>query len=258
MSNPNNKTCYVTWSGGIDSTGVIGLLLQHGWLVYPVTLMFGAPGYRTREETARQQLSERFEMMYPDTWFDIAHRDGNFLNEFTSDGVEITRRNKHILDYMMQNFVIAHDGYYIGMGEYIGADTWAVKDHVGAHDADSRFLAAYLLHEYGLSYRLMTLADFGESRYKADRVKLLVDAIGPDAALLTSNCMDSDPTRHCGRCYKCIERNVAFEIVLGEGFDTTQYISDPKTISYYAQYQKQMRGQAVDLSWEKVNTKQEG
>jgi len=258
MSNPNNKTCYVTWSGGIDSTGVIGCLLEAGWFVYPVTLLFGPLGYRQREKKARDALSERFEMQYPEQWFGVMEHDGSFLENFAIDGVEAKRRNKNILDFMMARHVIANDGYYLGMGEYIGADTWAVKDHVGAHDADARYLAAYLLHEYGLSYRLMTLADFGESRYKVDRVNLLVSTVGPDAALLTSNCMDSLPTRHCGMCYKCIERNVAFEMVLGEGCDTTQYAVDPKKVSYYGQYQKQMRGELVDLPWNRVNTQAVG
>lgn len=252
MSNPNHKNCYITWSGGIDSTGVLGLLLQAGWNVVPVTLRFGKLGYQTREREARDALSERFEMQYPDQWQDTIEWDGSFLAHFSADGVEIMRRNRHILDWMMMNHVIPNDGYYLGMGEYIGADTWAVKDHVGAHDADARYLAAYLLYEYGLNYRLMTLADFGESRYKADRVRLLVDAIGPDAALMTTNCMGGE-LQHCGQCYKCVERNVAFEAVLGHGFDTTEYIVDPRKAPYYHQYEHQMDGEAVDLKWHDVN-----
>jgi len=256
MNDPNNKTCYVTWSGGIDSTGVLGLLLQAGWTVHPITLRFGRIGYQTREHTARAALAERFEMQYPDQWNPTEERDGSFLNHFSADGVEIMRRNKHILDWMMMNYVLPNKGYYLGMGEYIGADTWAVKDHVGAHDADARYLAAYLLQEYGLSFRLMTLADFGESRYKADRVSLLVDAIGPDAALLTTNCMGGELT-HCGQCYKCIERHVAFQVVLGKGFDTTEYLVDPKKASYYLQYEYQMEGEAIDLKWQDVNVTEE-
>lgn len=256
MGNPNNKTCHVTWSGGIDSTGVVGLLLQHGWIVYPITLLFGAFGYRRREAKARKALSERFENDYPDRWHPVQERDGSFLSHFSADGVEITRRNKHILDWMMQNWIIPNDGYYLGMGEYIGADTWAVKDHVGAHDADSRFLASYLLLEYGLRYRLMTLADFGESRYKSDRVRLLVESIGPAAALITTNCMDSLPV-HCGRCYKCVERHAAFEAVLGRGLDYTDYAVDPKLAPHFEGYKRQMEGEAVDLKWRDVNTNTE-
>jgi len=157
----------------------------------------------------------------------------------------------------MTNLIVPSDAYYVGMGEYIGADTWAVKDHVGAHDADARYLAAYLLYEYGLNYRLMTLADFGESRYKSDRVNLLVNAIGPDAALLTTNCMDSF-SLHCGRCYKCVERHAAFEIVLGRGEDSTEYVVNPETVDYYVQYEKQMQGEAVDLKWDRVKTETGG
>jgi len=258
MNDPNNKTCYVTWSGGIDSTGVLGLLLQAGWTVQPITLKFGKLSYQSREAAARSALSARFEMIYPDLWNPTKEFDGSFLNHFSADGIEITRRNKHILDWMMMNHVLPNGGYYLGMGEYIGADTWAVKDHVGAHDADARYLAAYLLYEYGLSFRLMTLADFGESRYKADRVNLLVNAIGPDAALLTTNCMGANEELiHCGQCYKCIERHAAFEIVLGRGMDDTDYLTDPREAPHFEQYEKQMAGEAIDLKWQDVNVTEE-
>jgi len=252
MKNPNNKFIHVTWSGGIDSTALIGLLLKAGWSVQPVTLLFGKTGYKVREEAARDYLLDWFLRHYPESMQPSIYVDGNFLSEFAI-GPEIPRRNKHILDFMMMQYVIPQDGYYLGMGEYIGADTWLVKDHVGAHDADSRYLAAYMLHEYGLDYRFMALNDFGESRYKADRIRLLVDALSPYAALRTSNCMDDLPGMHCGKCYKCIERHVGFEEVLGRGHDTTQYDIDPEKHVSYELYLQQMRGDLVDLSWEKAN-----
>ena len=58
MNDPNNKRIHVTWSGGIDSTGVIGLLLQSGWTVMPVTLVFGDAGYKDREAMARGKLAD--------------------------------------------------------------------------------------------------------------------------------------------------------------------------------------------------------
>lgn len=252
MKNPNEKKCYVTWSGGIDSTGVLGLLLQAGWEVFPINLSFGEMNYQGREAHAREELAEMFEMRYPHQWNATYHDSGHFLSGFMRDG-EIPRRNKHILDYMMENHVIPTECYYVGMGEYIGADTWVVKDHVGEHDADARYLAAYLLHEYGSGYRLMTLADFGESRCKSDRVCLLVDAIGPDYALLTTNCM-ANMNMHCGRCYKCVERHVAFEEVLGRGMDTTEYAVNPESSPCYESYVRQARGELVDLSWNDVRT----
>lgn len=256
MKNPNNKFIHVTWSGGIDSTAVIGQLLKHGWTVFPVTLVFGAEGYRTREARARGHLADWFERNYPDQFMQPDLVDGRFLEFFEYGGLEhanCPRRNKHILDYMMTNYVIPNDGYYIGMGEYIGADTWLVKDHVGMHDCDARYFTAYLLQEYGLEYRFISMADFGESRYKADRVRQLVDALGPSASLMTSNCMDDDPYKHCGKCYKCVERHVAFEDVLGIGFDQTRYQHNPKDWPNYSLYVRQMRGELVDLSWEEAN-----
>jgi 7-cyano-7-deazaguanine synthase in queuosine biosynthesis len=256
MGNPNNKIVYCTWSGGIDSTGVIGQLLKHGWEVKPVTLVFGESGYRDREAIARGKLLAWFTNNYPGKIQPIDFIDGSFLTNFAAGNLEaadIPRRNKHILDFMMTHYVIPNDGYYVGMGEYIGADTWLVKDHVGMHDCDARHFVAYLLAEYGLNYRYISLADFGESRYKADRVRLLVDAVGPKQALLTSNCMFGTMHEHCGKCYKCIERHVAFEEVLGSGFDTTVYLSNPKDHVSYIYYLKQMAGELVDLPWEVVN-----
>ena len=46
----------------------------------------------------------------------------------------------------------------------------------------------------------------------------------------------------------------AFEVVLGQGFDTTSYLSNPRDVSFYAAYQHQMRGEAVDLKWASVDT----
>lgn len=254
MGNPNKKFIHVTWSGGIDSTGVVAQLLWKGWMVQPITLLFGRAGYKEREAIARGYFTKYFQSMYPDRLLPPKTVNGNFLDQFSHDGVEITRRNKHILDYMMQRYVIPEDGYYIGMGEYIGADTWVVKDHVGAHDADSRYLAAYLLSEYGLGYRFMALNDFGESRYKADRVRLLVDAVGGQNALQTTNCMSNHYRKHCGQCYKCIERHVAFTEILGEGFDTTEYLVDPATTAAFPLYIRQQAGELVDLSWKDVRT----
>jgi len=252
MSNPNIKVIHVTWSGGIDSTGVIGQLLMGGWTVHPVTLLFGPEDYQKRERQARNLLHKEFTKRYPQQLRNRLEVDGTFLEDFSADGVEIPRRNKHILDYMMMNHVIPGDGYYIGMGEYIGADTWAVKDHIGAHDADSRYLAAYLLYEYGLNYRFIALNDFGESRYKADRVKLLIDSLGPVDAMKTTNCM-VDGLKHCGECYKCVERCAAFWAVVG--YDTTEYIKDPRQAPFYNAYQMQMNGNTVNLEWDSVNTK---
>lgn len=252
MGNPNDKLVYVTWSGGIDSTALIGQLLRNGWEVQPITLVFGERNYLEREAIARGKLMGYFHHKYPRQFGTPIVTDGSFLSTFSFGdlkGADIPRRNRHILDYLMCHFVIPANGYYVGMGEYIGADTWVVKDHVGAQDADSRYLAAYLLTEYGLGYRFMALNDFGESRYKSDRVRLLIDAIGPEYAQLTSNCMFGGTETHCGKCYKCVERHVAFEMILGPGADHTWYEVDPKNWPHYDLYVRQMHGEPVNLTW---------
>ena len=244
-----DKTVHVTWSGGIDSTAVIGHLLKAGWAVHPVTLLFGGHLYRSREAAARSKLLEVMRQQYPGLLFSSSLEGATWLWNFSADGIEIPRRNKHILDFLMMHFVIPANGYYVGMGEYIGTDSWAVKDHVGARDADTRYLSAYLLAEYGYTYQLITLDNFGFARYKSDRVRLLIDAIGEEAAFMTTNCM-ADLEMHCGKCYKCIERHVAFQRVLG--CDDTVYKFPPMHTDSYEIYQQQMAGEAVDLKWEDI------
>ena len=233
-----------SWSGGIDSTGVAAHLLLNGYRVRLVTLRIYGGDFGDREWAAREtllpvlrgmgDLVSHVEVKAPWIW------------AFSPDGVEIPRRNKHIIDHLLTVHCMPRGIKNVGMGEYIGADSWLVRDHVGASDADHRSLASYVFTEYGLDYRLLSLADFGESRYKVNRVRLLVDALGEKAASLTSNCLH-DYIEHCGACYKCIERAAAFDLL--ESADHTTYLSDPREHEAYSLYRAQMVGQNVVLPW---------
>ena len=235
-----------TWSGGIDSTAVLAHLLARGYEVTIVTLSIYGADFGQREQHARdallpylQQLAARFGGTI--TAWDTVVQTG-WLWAFSPDGVEIPRRNKHILDYIVTRYGMRSGVRNIAMGEYTGADTWLVRDHVAASDADHRALASYLLTEYGLSWRLLSLQDFGESRFKSDRVRLLDDAL-PDLAHLTSNCLVDAPV-HCGACYKCVERAAAFDVA---GLrDRTVYARNPRTSEHFERYLRQMRGFDVE------------
>lgn len=243
-----------TWSGGIDSTAVIAQLLARGEDVHAVTVLFGGDRYMEREARARGWLIPYLESIQGEGngrgHIRFATLDGTFLRAFSTADGEIPTRNKRIIDALLARHVGCRE---IAMGEYVGCDTWVVRDHVGAADCDARSLTSYVYFEYGLDYRLWTLADFGESRYKSDRLKLGIDILGSVVMSHTTNCLH-DLITHCGRCYKCVERAVAFAILEEE--DLTVYTEDPlddnapsKTLTLAAAYRRQMTGEDVELPY---------
>jgi 7-cyano-7-deazaguanine synthase in queuosine biosynthesis len=228
------KEIACTWSGGIDSTALLALLLKAGWEVRAYVLNFYGSKMVERERHARNHLIRHLKAIKAS--FTIEEVDGNFLWAFSPDGIEIPRRNRLIIDHLIESFMNPAGIYYLALGEYIGVDSWVVKDHVGGADADARALTAYIYQEYGLDYRLLTLSDFGEARFKKDRVKLGWDILGENM-FLTTNCL-YDFEEHCGACYKCIERHAAFTLVAGR--DETIYTKNPEDSPLYEKYLKQM------------------
>lgn len=237
-----------TWSGGIDSTAVLGQLLSHGHVVRPVSieLPYG-PDFNMREWRARKWLWPYLEKLANEpqqmaALNDALLLDGRWLEDLFSessgegDGLrEIPRRNKRIMDHLLATYGVRE----IAMGEYIGCDTWTVQDHVPAQDCDARALTAYLYSEYGMGYRLWTLADFGACRYKHERLAIGIDALGVEAMAKTTNCLH-DRLEHCGTCYKCVERAAAFHILDLE--DATFYDEDPTKHKEFGTYLIQMSG----------------
>lgn len=250
-----HRVVVASWSGGVDSTGVLAHLLWRGYDVRSVTLLIYGAGFGRREQAARHALRPALEALAARSgarWTHETH-EADFLWAF-GDGVEIPRRNKRILDYLC---VLAerHGTRNVAMGEYTGADTWLVQDHVAGADADHRALASYLYAEYGLAWRLFSLQDFGESRYKADRLRIGYDALGP-AIALTANCLVDDPAadagQHCGACYKCVERAAAFDAV--PLYDPTPYATPPRDAPSYADYRRQMRGETLTRAFASFET----
>ena len=237
----NRVVC--SWSGGIDSTGVVANLLRRGYDVRAITYHIYGRSFGAREARARAALKEVFATL--GGHFEHHEEDADWIWAFSPDGVEIPRRNKHLIDRLALVECARAETHNLGMGEYVGADTWLVADHVAAADADARSLTAYLYAEYGMGYRLFTLADFGESRYKVNRLRLCYDAIG-EAVNLTSVCL-RDFDRHCGQCYKCIERAAAFDLA---GYvDETVYLEDPRRAANFGLYLAQMKGLTVNVSY---------
>ena len=241
---------YATWSGGIDSTAVVASLLCRGWDVYTTAIdiadALGHLAMSKRERDARLQMLPVLEGIAENHGAEFSHKedaDADWIMAFSDPARpgEIPRRNKRILDYMMAQYVLPDPSgaRNLAMGEYVGADTWVVRDHVDEMDADHRSLSAYLLHEYSIDYRLISLQDFGESRFKQQRLRIGIDAGGQYLMAMTTNCL-RDGLEHCGSCYKCVERFVAWSL-LGE-HDTQSYMVDPRKSPTYDTYVAQMTG----------------
>ena len=234
-----------TWSGGIDSTAVVAQLLRRGRSVRSVALDIyknQQPLMWDRERSAREKLTPHLQDIADDHGASFSHEDsdGQWLWAFSPDGVEIPNRNRHIIDHLISRFCMRDGLCEIALGEYLGADSWVVQDHVSANDADSRSLASYLFLQWGLGYRLWTMTDFGECRYKHDRLSMLYDVLG-GASVLTTNCLH-DCCIHCGECYKCVERSVAFELCGVD--DSTEYKASPLDSEKRHEYLSQMKGVA--------------
>jgi hypothetical protein len=228
------KKIVVSWSGGIDSTALIANLANEGYEIYAYRLGGIYPiFFEGRELNAIQSLMKV--PIIKDHVKYFTRESGQWLWYFSADRKEIPKRNHRILDRM----TIWADNCKtpnLGMGEYIGADSWVVTDHVDMGECDTRSLTAYLYSEYGLKYRLFTLDNFGDARFKNNRIDIGKKIIGKDM-FKTTNCLN-DFEIHCGECYKCVERHVGF--LKSFGYDETVYKKNPELSHYYEKYLKQM------------------
>lgn len=243
------KQVIVSWSGGIDSTAVLACLLARGWDALAVSNDLydeWTPMYAMRERSARERLKGPLLDLATSggSSLEFDHARASFLRAFSlKDSMAIPQRNKRFIDLLMARYLIPLRIPNLAMGEYIGVDTWVVRDHVPPNDCDDRALSAYLFSEYGLEYRFISLADFGESRYKSDRLKLGSDHLPMS---LTTNCM-ADSLIDCGACYKCVERAAAFEHA--SIIDGTSYLVDPRRHPAFQTYLNQMEGYQVSLPY---------
>lgn len=239
-------TVVALWSGGLDSTAVIAACLANGYDVHALSLVFNGKDMEQREMTARERLTGSLRSLAHENRqrFDHVTEGADWLWRFSPDGIEIPRRNKHMIDYAIMSHAHALKTTTIAIGEYTGADTWVVRDHVGAADADTRALTAYVYQEYGIDYQLLTLDNFGLARYKSDRLCIGYEYLGDDISLMT-NCL-RDSLGMCGACYKCIERAAAFDV--SKIRDRGMYLRNPREHDAYQVYVDQMHGERVTLT----------
>ena len=226
------RSAIVTWSGGIDSTALLACLVSQSPTITALSFdMPYGPLFNKREADAREALWPTMmrHAVIAGCNLERTHRDASFLPSFenapghsdpTAAAGAIPMRNRLMIDYLCARWP---QRYCIGMGEYVGADSWVTKDHVTGLDCDSRALTAYLFENYGLSKQLVTLDHFGPCRFKDQRLKIGLDVI-EDAMMLTTNCLN-DNELHCGECYKCCERAAAFEAACDT--DATKYATMP-------------------------------
>lgn len=243
------KPVYVAWSGGIDSTALIGALLSAGRDVAAITVPIyemRAPFMHLREFEARRALIPHLEKLAESRGCLLSvweEGSAEWIWAFAAkdDPLEIPTRNKRLIDHILATR-LGTDGGELGLGEYTGVDTWVVQDHVDGLDCDTRSLSSYLFIEYGIKYRLWTLDDFtahGSVRYKSGRLRLCLAVLGGEATALTTNCL-KDTSTHCGACYKCIERAAAYE--MNNLPDPTKYGCWPKADMQFEKYYEQMSG----------------
>jgi len=247
------KHIVASWSGGIDSTALIARMLveashlgiQSMQVVSLDMYQRCAPAMVAREKRARALIEpELFDLACKNkVAVDFVTEDIGWIWKFSPDGKEIPRRNRYLIDYMICKFGARE----LALGEYEGAETWVVQDHVGAADADARALASYLYLEWGLEYKLWHLSLFDEARFKHQRFALGFTVLGSEM-FNTTNCM-SNTSLHCGRCYKCLERHAAINLYLDPGEDPTIYIKDPKEHEGYEEYVSQMKGEGGSANW---------
>ncbi len=236
------RTVLVLWSGGLDSTGVVGNLLAQGYDVLPLYLASRHGPYLMRELYCMTSLWHTIRdlnlpgYLYPTQFKDMLP----IMDAYRLSADLIPNRNELFVQYA--TFVMSQHGISkMGTGEYTGSDHWVVGWHVPPEDCEPESFFTWMKNHLPLSLRhkaqLVTLDDFGPAHVKSRRLNIGVKAIGVKAMTQTTCCL-SDTLSECGMCYCCVERAAAFHM-LGEE-DNTKYVVDPKTSWLWPFYLEQM------------------
>ena len=144
------REAVVLWSGGIDSTAVLIGMLDAGWDVRALSLdmrsLYGR-SFSNREAKARRELASWIVDLPTEgrvqSW-DLC--DGSWLTWFQrgEDQTNVPRRNKLCIDWVYESVMRPRNISVLGLGEYVGCDTWVEQDHVPARDCDARSLESYV------------------------------------------------------------------------------------------------------------------
>lgn len=242
IKDPEN-TVVVLWSGGLDSTGVVGNLLKQGKDVQPVYLASRHGPYLMRELHAQVGLWHAIRdldlpgYLYPSLFKDMLP----IMDTYRLSADIIPNRNELFVQYAATVVMPKVGTGKLGTGEYTGAEHWVVGWHVPVSDCEissfETWLQQYLPPSLKGKAEIITLDNFGPSHVKARRLKRGIEAVGTEVMTKTTCCL-SDTLVECGMCYCCVERAAAFHM-LGE-VDNTRYMSNPKDSWLWPYYIEQM------------------
>lgn len=237
-----DKVVVLLWSGGLDSTGLLGYFLSNKYAVIPVYLATRHGGYLIRELAAIKEIwqfikdgssevmTEQFsDHLSPPWYFDLTALMGRHQTKPDL----VPDRNKLLVEFVIEHIMDPLQVTNLGAGEYTGSKYWVVDYHVPAVDCEPTSFVEWV----GDSRKFICLDDTGmHAVVKSDRLEIGINTLGASIMGKTTCCL-SDTMLDCGMCYGCVERAVAWDELFTS--DPTQYVVDPRKHWLYNCYSSQ-------------------
>lgn len=237
-----DRVVVLLWSGGIDSTSLLGNLLLNQYIVIPVYLATRYGGYLIRELAAVKEIwqtikkggvgvtTEQFgENLSPPWYFDLAQ----LMNTHESQPDLVPDRNKLMVNFVIRNVMEPLGVFVLAAGEYTGAEHWVVDWHVPVEDCKPESFRTWV----GPERKFLCLDDVATHvTVKSDRLEIGLAALGASVMSKTTCCL-SDTMLDCGMCYCCVERAAAWDKLFVH--DYTEYVTDPRKHWLYPCYMEQ-------------------
>lgn len=241
VPNPD-KTVVVLFSGGLDSTALVGGLLNDGFDVLPLYQIARDGLFMTRELSAVKKIHSMISKYFNGRegtghFYEPIVRDNmTFINTFKESPILVPNRNQLFVLYAVEQVMKPLGISKLGMGEYSGAEKWVVTWHVPTADTEPSLLRNFLQFILpGSEY--FDLDRYGDASTKDLRLGIGIDQLGVDIMAETTCCL-SNTLNECGRCYTCVERHTAWHM-LGIK-DPTFYDHDPEKSYLFKKYCDQM------------------
>lgn len=230
------KVAVLLWSGGIDSTALLGSLLHNKYAVIPVYLATRHGGYLIRELAAVKEIWQLIkdgdyngEYLSPPWYFDLT----GLMSKYMTKPDLVPDRNRLLVEFVIENIMNPLQITNLGAGEYTGSERWVVDYHVPAVDCEPRSFMEWV----GDSRRFICLDDTGlYATVKSNRLGIGIDILGAGIMGKTTCCL-SDTMSDCGMCYGCVERSVAWDKLFTS--DPTRYVANPRIHWLYESYCEQ-------------------